>query len=44
MRELCFLINTLKQAVRALAPTKRGLSRSAVRDKRESSKANYVRI
>ena len=44
MREPCFLINTLKRAVRALAPTKRGVSRSAVRDKRESSNANYVRI
>jgi len=37
LRELCFFKNTLSRAMRGLAPTKHGVSRSAVCDKRESS-------
>jgi len=44
LRELCFLKNTLSRAPRGLAPTKHGVSRTAARDKRESSNANRVRI
>jgi hypothetical protein len=37
LRELCFFKNTLSRAMRGLAPTKRGVSRTAACDKRESS-------
>ena len=35
LRELCFFKNTLSRAMRGLAPTKHGVSRTAVCDKRE---------
>ncbi len=44
MRELCFLINTLSRALRGLASIKRGVSRAAACDKRESSIANMFAI